>query len=50
MFHYIVFFTAYTLLDNMGFVPFGLTLSKILLSTAVSGLIALWSLKKYKKN
>lgn len=50
MFHYIVFFTAYTLLDNMGFAPFGLILSKILLSTAVSGLIALWSLKKYKKN
>ncbi len=49
MFHYIVFFTAYTLLDNMGFAPFGLTVTKILLSTSVSGLIALWALKKYKK-
>lgn len=48
-FHYLVFFVAYTALDNFSFSPFGFYLSKILLSTAASGTISILILGKQGK-
>lgn len=48
-FHYLVFFVAYTALDNFGFVPFGFCISKILLSTITSGVISILLLGKQKR-
>ncbi|MBO7248534.1 MAG: hypothetical protein J6U88_00420 [Bacteroidales bacterium] len=46
---YFLYFTLYTIVDNFGLAPAVITIPKILISTAVSGVACLLLFKKHKK-
>lgn len=50
LFHYLIFFSAYTALDNFSFSPIGFYTAKILFSTVVSSVISILLFGKQKKN